>query len=71
MKAEKTWRPYESPGCPKCKSTEGEVLTKSNKDGWIYDGEEARCQKCHYPGYVAVEDSECADIIFDDEDQEG
>jgi transcriptional regulator NrdR family protein len=61
---EKTWKDYPAMECPKCNSTDSEVLTKSKKDDWVYDQEDARCKSCGHTGYVVVEDSECADIIW-------
>lgn len=51
--------------CPRCGNC-GEVFTKSKEEGWVYDEEEARCGECSLKGIVSVEDSECADIIWDD-----
>lgn len=60
------WVDYPSEDCPVCKSNEAEVRTKSSKDNIIYDNEKARCKKCGHTGYVVVEDSECADVVWDE-----
>jgi len=60
------WVNYESIECPICASTEAEVFTSSKKENLIYDNENARCKKCGHTGYVVVEDSECADIVWDE-----
>lgn len=52
--------------CLKC-GEDAEVLTASKKENWVIDGDEARCAdpECGNTGHVSVEDSECADIIWD------
>lgn len=60
------WVQYDSEECPKCKTRTAHVLTRSTEDNLIYDGEEARCFTCQHTGVVSVEDSECADVVWDD-----
>lgn len=60
------WVQYDSEECPKCKTRTANVLTRSTEDNLIYDGEEARCFTCQHTGVVSVEDSECADVVWDD-----
>ena len=61
----KTWRPFPTTECPKCGCLEALVLTKSKKEYFVYDGEAAKCFNCGHTGYVSVEDSECADVIWE------
>jgi len=62
---EKQWKYFPGQNCPKCGS-DPEVLTKSKVNGYVYDEEEVRCAECGHTGIISVEDSECADVIWDD-----
>lgn len=62
---QKEWKRYDGAVCLKCGSTP-EVLTKSTKNDWVYDGEKARCPECGLEGQVET-DGECADIYWDDD----
>lgn len=64
----KEWRIFEGGECPRCGGVSA-VLTKSKKNNWVYDEEEARCVDCSLTGCVSVKDSECADIQWSDYEQ--
>lgn len=61
----KRWVPWPAPKCPNCGSTSAKVCTLSDDENEVFDGEPAECKDCGHDGYVSVEDSECADIIWD------
>lgn len=53
----KSWKPF--PGeCIYCGCGDAEVLTDSTTDGTAYDGDKARCTRCHCPGYVLVDEED-------------
>lgn len=52
------WVHFPSPECPICGSSSTEVYSKSNTEGFVYDGDAARCENCGHTGMVSVEDSE-------------
>lgn len=62
----KIWKDWPGEDCPKCKSSDAEVLSKTKKANVVYDGEKVRCKNCGHDGEIMVEDSECADIFWYD-----
>lgn len=65
----KQWKDYPAEPCPKCGYENSEVLTKSKKPYYVYQDEEARCKDCNHSGHVEV-DGECADIFWDDYEED-
>lgn len=63
-----SWVHYSCSECPVCGSQASEVYSRSKQEGFVYDGEAVKCENCDHTGYISVEDSECADVIWDNED---
>jgi len=60
---------YPTDDCPRCGFRMATVFTSAEQDKdfvWVNDGDEAVCNKCCHGGIVSVEDSECADVIWND-----
>lgn len=67
----KTWKPF-ADECIYCGCGDAEVLTDSTIDGTAHDGDKARCEACHCPGSVLVEEEDddgnaAASIVWHDE----
>lgn len=67
LESPKQWKYFPGQNCPKC-GGDPEVFTKSKVDGIVNDEEDVRCSDCNNTGIISVEDSESADVIWDDED---
>lgn len=65
----KRWIDFPGTNCPVC-GGDPIVLTESLEYNLVYDGDEVKCNDCSHTGFISVEDSECADIIWDDEEEE-
>lgn len=54
----KPWRPWTGGCCPHC--GDGlEIQSCETRDGWGCDGDRLRCESCHCPGYLCVDDHDC------------
>jgi len=63
---DKEWKLFPHSDCPIC-GGEAEVLTESTLERIVFDEDEVRCTDCGLSGFISVEDSECADIVWDEE----
>ena len=60
---------YPTDNCPSCGNENAFVHTDAEQDDNapnVNDGDVAYCTLCNFEGYVSVEDSECADVIWND-----
>jgi hypothetical protein len=64
--SQKQWKPFEDE-CDKC-GAQAEVFTEAEKEGFAYDGDEARCPECGRKGGVSVDGPDEAWIVWNDEE---
>lgn len=60
---------YPTDDCPNCGRNEATVWTtarQTEEDVFVNDGDRAECNYCSHEGVVVVEDSECADVVYDE-----